>query len=212
MQGKEVVTAGGPTSNIQHEVIIQADMSGFRHQITAYIIDMQFDLILGRTWFKLVEPFPAWRTDEWCVKQGLNTYLLQRDRQPLSTTLTEGPIHATGNTEKGEEEDIQECNFLISHRQLRKEESRKDVEELFLVFPRDYVQVKQLSKKCEMDRLVETYQDVFRDELPGIPPDKGVAHAIDTGDHFPISRAPFKMSPAELDKLKNSWRNYKSLD
>jgi hypothetical protein len=58
---------------------------------------------------------------------------------------------------------------------------------------------------------MEAYQDVFRDELPGLPPDNGIAHAIDTGDHAPISRAPFKMSPAELDELKKQLAELRKL-
>ncbi|KAG0162483.1 hypothetical protein DFQ28_004892, partial [Apophysomyces sp. BC1034] len=37
--------------------------------------------------------------------------------------------------------------------------------------------------------------------LPGLPPDHDVKHVIDTGDALPISHAPFKMSPLELDEL-----------
>jgi hypothetical protein len=46
------------------------------------------------------------------------------------------------------------------------------------------------------------FQDVFPDDLPGMPPDQDVEFTIDLQSGMtPISRRPYKMAPKELAKL-----------
>ncbi|KAG2207610.1 hypothetical protein INT45_004096, partial [Circinella minor] len=52
------------------------------------------------------------------------------------------------------------------------------------------------------ESLVKEFDYVFQDVLPGLPPDRGIEHVIDTGDADPISRPPYKMSPLELAELR----------
>ncbi|KAL4010684.1 hypothetical protein IC575_027695 [Cucumis melo] len=50
---------------------------------------------------------------------------------------------------------------------------------------------------------VREYPDVFPDELPGLPPPREVDFAIELEPGTaPISRAPYRMAPAELKELK----------
>jgi len=57
--------------------------------------------------------------------------------------------------------------------------------------------------KLEDIHVVKEFRDVFPDDLPGIPPERDVEFPIDllpgTG---PISKAPYRMAPAELQELK----------
>jgi hypothetical protein len=47
------------------------------------------------------------------------------------------------------------------------------------------------------------YEDVFPDELPGMPPDRDIEFAIELQPGTtPISKRPYRMPPAELAKLK----------
>ncbi|KAL0534735.1 hypothetical protein IC582_029028 [Cucumis melo] len=51
--------------------------------------------------------------------------------------------------------------------------------------------------------VVREYPDVFPDKLPGLPPPKEVDFAIELElGTAPISRAPYRMAPAELKELK----------
>ena len=54
--------------------------------------------------------------------------------------------------------------------------------------------------------LLDEFSDVFKETLPGLPPEREVEHVIDTGDARPINRQPFKMSPLELDELRKQLR------
>jgi hypothetical protein len=57
--------------------------------------------------------------------------------------------------------------------------------------------------KTEDISVVKEFPDVFSEDLPGLPPEREVEFTIDlvprTG---PISKAPYRMAPAELKELK----------
>ena len=57
--------------------------------------------------------------------------------------------------------------------------------------------------KLENIFIVREYPEVFPKDLPGIPPEREVEFGIDLipGSH-PISEAPYRMAPAELEELK----------
>jgi hypothetical protein len=56
--------------------------------------------------------------------------------------------------------------------------------------------VKEIPLVCE-------YADVFPDQLPGMPPDRDIEFAIELQPGTsPISKRPYRMSPAELAELK----------
>lgn len=52
--------------------------------------------------------------------------------------------------------------------------------------------------------VVREFQDVFPEDIPGMPPRRDVEFTVDlvlgTG---PISKAPYRMAPAEMNELKN---------
>jgi hypothetical protein len=58
------------------------------------------------------------------------------------------------------------------------------------------------TSKLYWKNLINEYADVFRDNLPGLPPARNDPIIIDTGDARPVNRPPYKMSPAESDELK----------
>ena len=51
--------------------------------------------------------------------------------------------------------------------------------------------------------MVREFDDVFPAELPGLPPDREINFCIDLiPGTQPISKAPYRMAPAELKELK----------
>lgn len=60
---------------------------------------------------------------------------------------------------------------------------------------------KQISKIEEIP-VVNEFQDVFPDELPGLPPDREIEFAIDLAPGTePVSKAPYRMAPVEMKEL-----------
>ncbi|KAL0544263.1 hypothetical protein IC582_019376 [Cucumis melo] len=65
------------------------------------------------------------------------------------------------------------------------------------------VDTREVDVSLSSEPVVRDYPDIFPEELPGLPPHREVEFAIelDPGT-VPISRAPYKMAPAELKELK----------
>lgn len=53
-------------------------------------------------------------------------------------------------------------------------------------------------------RVLQEYPEVFHEELPSMPPKQEVKFTIDLTPNFAfISKAPYRMTPKELQELKS---------
>ncbi|KAA0051866.1 ty3-gypsy retrotransposon protein [Cucumis melo var. makuwa] len=65
------------------------------------------------------------------------------------------------------------------------------------------VDTREQEVSLSSEPVVREYPDVFPDELPGLPPSREIDFAIELEPGTaPISRAPYRMAPAELKELK----------
>ncbi|KAL4011098.1 hypothetical protein IC575_028145 [Cucumis melo] len=65
------------------------------------------------------------------------------------------------------------------------------------------VDTREPEVSLSFEPVVREYPDVFSDELPGLSPPREIDFAIELeSDTTPISRAPYRMAPAELKELK----------
>ncbi|KAL0534051.1 hypothetical protein IC582_028328 [Cucumis melo] len=65
------------------------------------------------------------------------------------------------------------------------------------------VDTRESEVSLSSEPVVREYPDVFPDELPGLPPSREIDFAIELEPGTaPISRAPYRMAPAELKELK----------
>ncbi|KAL0546479.1 hypothetical protein IC582_016389 [Cucumis melo] len=65
------------------------------------------------------------------------------------------------------------------------------------------VDTREVDVSLSSEPVVRDYLDVFPEELPGLPPHREVEFAIELKlGTVPISRAPYRMAPAELKELK----------
>ncbi|KAL0551923.1 hypothetical protein IC582_011016 [Cucumis melo] len=65
------------------------------------------------------------------------------------------------------------------------------------------VDTREADVSLSSEPVVRDYPDVFPEELPGLPPHREVEFAIELQPGtVPISRAPYRMAPAELKELK----------
>lgn len=181
MQNRQVETVGGNIAEIKFKVKMNIDLNGFQDQVTAYVFDTKFDLILGRSWLKQTQLVPNWDTDIWYLPKG-------------SIKLKPMTRYTHSNLPK--------LNYIISHQQAKRYINKGADSFLFYVKDNDEITGNTTNADGYWKTLLEEFPTVFRDELPGLPPDRGVHHVINTGDAAPVSRPPYKMSPLELDELK----------
>ena len=65
------------------------------------------------------------------------------------------------------------------------------------------VEVRDDDVRLEDIPVVREFPDVFPNDLPGLPPDREIDFQIELAPGTkPISRAPYRMAPAELKELK----------
>ncbi|TYK04093.1 ty3-gypsy retrotransposon protein [Cucumis melo var. makuwa] len=65
------------------------------------------------------------------------------------------------------------------------------------------VDTREPEVSLSFEPVVREYPDVFPDELPGLPPSREIDFAIELEQNtVPISKAPYRMTPAELKELK----------
>ncbi|KAL0556819.1 hypothetical protein IC582_005336 [Cucumis melo] len=65
------------------------------------------------------------------------------------------------------------------------------------------VDTREVDVSLPSEPVMRDYSDVFPEELPGLPPHREVEFAIELEPGtVPISRAPYRMAPAELKELK----------
>jgi len=70
-------------------------------------------------------------------------------------------------------------------------------------FLRHVVKTEDAGPSLDDIPLAREFPDVFSDEIPGMPPLREVEFCIDlTPGATPISKAPYRMAPAELKELK----------
>ncbi|KAG2191851.1 hypothetical protein INT47_002866, partial [Mucor saturninus] len=175
---RQVETAGGHRISITKKITMPISINGYTDTIEAYVFPMKFDLILGRTWLQQANPVPDWFNDSWKLCRNGKEFIIEPHNIRPST---------------------QHLNYLVSHKQVEKIMKKTEADSFLLYVKEDHA--KEISES-NWSNLAKDFPDVFRDELPGVPPDRDVQHVIDTGDARPISRPPFKMSPLELDELK----------
>ena len=108
---REVETAGGHKFAINRAVTLSLDAAGLEHEVSAYVLDTKFDLILGRDWIKRIKPVPDWDRDTWKITVGTTVYILRpKFDRPLS-----------------------DLAYLISHKQVAKMTKRQKLTSCFCV-------------------------------------------------------------------------------
>ena len=61
----------------------------------------------------------------------------------------------------------------------------------------------EVRQELSLPRVVYEYEDVFPEELPGLPPYRDVDFTIELyPSTSPISMTPYRMAPIELQELK----------
>lgn len=179
MEPREVHTAGGKRLQVKERAKIDFTLDGCGMSVDAYVLNMGFDLVLGRNWLAKYNPQADWETDAWKIKLDDKLHIIKPERYLGQSGL----------------------EYLLSHKQIDKALKSDVVEETFLIHP--VTDDKDEEPGAMLKDLVHEFGDVFRDDLPPeLPPDRGVEHVIETGDAKPVSRQPYKMSPAELVELR----------
>lgn len=156
---------------------------------------------MGRTFLKQFKPKPNWNNDTWTIGTGDDAVLLV----PLKDK--NGDFESMDN-EEHEHAARKQLSYLISKKQV--DNFLRVGASGFLLYMKDVMKEPTSSRDVSCDvgkdwipKLLSEFSSIFSDALPGLPQDSGFEHVIKLEDNSkPVNRAPYKMSPAELDELK----------
>ena len=201
--GREVETAGGNTSPITERVVFNLDLQGHSSSMFAFVFDTKFDIILGPSWLKEHRPKVNWLDDSWSVSCCLN----------VGASGVILPIHDRVGRDIEDIVAPTTLNYLISKNQVKKavEKEGADACYLYLLDDTSLTTSSIINKSSFWSQLPKEFPSVFLNSLPGLPPERGVQHVIDTCDAKPLNRMPFRMSPAELNELNKQLNELLSL-
>ncbi|TYJ96189.1 ty3-gypsy retrotransposon protein [Cucumis melo var. makuwa] len=110
-------------------------------------------------------------------------------------------------------EKIKACQIEIANQMLDVTLLVLDMQDFDIILGMDWLPADHASIDCfhtnkpevsfSSEPVVREYPDVFLDELPGLPPPREIDFVIELEpDTTSISRAPYRMAPAELKELK----------
>ncbi|KAG1116507.1 hypothetical protein G6F42_013675 [Rhizopus arrhizus] len=273
VKGQAVETANGHQSAISSIATFSLQLGDYKDDMEAYVFDTKFDLILGNSWLRQVQPIPDWFRSSWSIqlpnggftlitpiqkemksKAMLNVHdeMLDSDADAAmvdaigvdngaasigsargmdivdgATNLgSRGTVVGSGanagevdidmRSEGIDDDEVDDCDFVITARQFERLLKKQQVEECFLVTPRQLQELLDLNNVdvvlSDQEKENETwcaefskaYPDVFKGSLDTLPPVRrtdGEMIELEPGTK-PISRAPYRMSPLELKELK----------
>lgn len=208
VEGREVETAGGLVSPINSKMVFDLDLQGHRSEMSAFVFDTKFDVILGRAWIKEHAPSPDWFDDTWsltCCSNSNKTIVVKP-----STGITSASIMKSLTK-------TPQLNYLMSHLQAEQFLKEDGVESCFLYLMDNNKKdgIANVGKESVVwtKKLMKDFPSVFKDKLSGLPPVReDFAHVINVPeDAKPINRPPFRMSPAKLDELQRQLNELSSL-
>lgn len=151
-------------------------------QLFAMPLD-QYDVILGKPWLTQYNP---------CIDWQSNTLQFSARGEPVILQSKPDPQPAAAGS------------LLLSALQLQRAIRKGSSMYVALVRSTDEDPDNPGSTSSLAVEICEEFSDVFPESLPaGLPPEREVDHAIETEPGAtPPSKAPYRMSPLELDELK----------
>jgi transposase InsO family protein len=183
--GRQMTTHGVATGQLK--------MGKYKCHIQAHVIDvLDFDLILGLTWLRTVNPKIDWKTLTLEVKDNVGQTHTILSTLPLPVNKMQEALSLN----------------MISYSGIKRTWKRKTTH-LHLMFIRTIEpQSHESSSKMlpdvsdtELQRMLKTYESVFRPVLPdGPPPERVLKHSIDTGDASPINLNAYPLSTLQLQE------------
>lgn len=181
----QVTMGDGTTYDVDRQIpAAKVQIQGYQDSIKFMQAKLggHFDVVLGKTWLKKINPQIDWRYDSLHFEH-------RNQHHQWNTTLQEDQLPAGI--------DLVTINSIMQNSQLRRNA------QWILV-----TEAKELSEKeaapPAIQEVVDQHQDVLPSTIPaGIPPERHVDHAIDCiPGSTPPSRPAYRMNPDELAELR----------
>lgn len=176
-----VSCGGATTQTVQGFVDIQISLQQFLGTIRFYVLSLPsesaFDAVTGQTWLKRFQAIVDYANEQVLLKSKSNTLALQ----------------CTPNNSYP----------LLSALQMQ-QQFKDDSNGYFLMTISSADTANADSHSAEhsnpaLPSFLDSYDAVFQEPPPGLPPDRGIGHSIYTGTAPPVSKPMYRLSPKEKE-------------
>jgi Retroviral aspartyl protease len=190
-----VKVANGDYSQVPGETSFTLKMGGYQSRVTASVLNLSdFDIILGLTWLREVNPVIDWKTLRVEVRdRGGELYALPPagttsyvDSRPLAFTV-EGEIASASQAARVLRIPNSEAYIMLVQPTTEGSHKETALDDILRRLP------------TEARQLCTKYRGIFQEELPPkLPPTRGCEHTIDTGDATPVNFNSYPLSSVHL--------------
>jgi len=190
--------ANGAMETVSECLIGNLSIGTFEDNVRLTVITLEgYDIILGMPWLSKHNPEVNWSSCIATVQDPKHKMIAHTLHQVDDASHLQSDVSS-----------ISMCSALQFRRAARKPETQ-----VLLMIVRPVGLVKENKSKKDdvvkiqhpqVKKLLQKYNDVFPNDLPsGLPPKRDIDHKIElVSGSEPPTKAPYRMSPAELDELK----------
>jgi hypothetical protein len=187
------------------EFVLQ--MSEWKGTVQAVVLDMQsdFDIVLGLSWFRQWKLVPDWDTLEFTIETTDGPKTIRR--LPELSTSHELSLDEYDEfnliTEKELKRELKKgCDIVLYFAKIDENGNENgQMKNVDGTKPNSVAGNVVWDANPELQELLESYKDVFQEELPdGLPPKRNVDHAIETGAEAPVNRNAYPLSVQQLQE------------
>jgi hypothetical protein len=185
-----VTIANGERLETGGYTILLVKIGSWTGRIKAWILPTDYDMILGRDFLQTENPQIDWRTSVMTLTDH-NHHTCAIHPTNNSRVVTRGSAH---------------LNLMSAKQTRRLLRKSKSEAYLFTVRPtnRGHESEEPGPPKSDdpgIQQILTKHKDLFRAELPvALPPERNVAHGIDTGAHTPVNINAYGLSAEKLDE------------
>lgn len=190
-QPRNVTIADG-TNYVTNELLPKAELriGKFNDQITFHCFPLtSCDIILGKPFLFRHNPRIDWRTNVVEIDSNGSTMILKPSKnEPCVRTAFEYPHHDNNHNDP---------TIVLNANDI------KELEAVLVVNVEECSGTEEPETNHQLSKLLSNYENVFKEELNDLPPERSVDHHIELQkDSKPICLPPYRMSPRELDTLR----------
>ena len=197
-----VSVAGQKSVPVAGFVRARVKCQGLSEVIKMYVVDMpspNLHVVLGQSWLRSHNAVISYADK--CVRfwQGGRRSVLKCvcDDDPVLPPPPALPSHSLTYMQFQEAVKEKDARYFVVNVMAADERVAEAAEEGAVPEPNCNLRFKPV-----LHPVVESFADVFAELPPGLPPDRGVGHTINTGDSPPVSKPMYRLSPKEKAEVE----------
>ena len=190
---RSVQLPSGDKMNVLGHCTFLMTMGEWSGRVQATILDIkaEFDVILGLSWHCEWRPVPDWDSLDMLISTAEGVHRIEHKLKEMAM-----PKRHSLTVMREYRSDL---HFnLISEKEAKRDLKQKHARAM-LYFIREDQGIVEKPLDPDLCNLLQEFKDCLRDDLPdGLPPERDIDHAIETGEERPSNKNAYPLSTQQL--------------